>query len=260
MADTNPRTKIMQRILNLRARAEDDGSSEAEVMAALDRAAKLMDTYEVDEAELALAEGRGEIKVEIVTRTTQALRTNRNMPRVITALWGIDRFCGTKSCYWARTCKVEFTGDRADVEMAEYLLQLIHDALPRAYADWKRTQGAVGRGAKTSFESAMAMRIGHRLSDMARERDAEARRAEAAPAEIEDQGRQHLLPMIVEVRERKAKLTEEAFHKANPRLRSGRTLSHGSNGSAHSAGRAAGDRVNLGRPLGSRATASLTAR
>ena len=50
------RDKILQRILNLRARAEDAGSSEAEMNTAFTMAMKLMDSYNIAEAELALAE------------------------------------------------------------------------------------------------------------------------------------------------------------------------------------------------------------
>ncbi|MFA7408574.1 MAG: DUF2786 domain-containing protein, partial [Anaerolineaceae bacterium] len=166
------RDKILQRVLNLRAKSEDLGASEAEMNTAFTMAMKLMEAYSIEEAELALAETEGRIKLEIVTQIMEAsaLKGRKQRHIVVQCLHAIGQFTETKGVYWRQGPKagrIEFTGHRPDVELANFLLVVIRDALDREYENYRRGNPAVGYGAKTSFQTAMANRINSRLWDMA---------------------------------------------------------------------------------------------
>lgn len=265
---TKNRDDILSKIANLRARTEDAGASEAEAEAAMKMAEKLMTAYAVDEAELALAESEGRIEWEIVTeRSDVNLSVGRNRHKAQMALPGIEALCEVEAvihCRWNQPDTVSFTGDKPDVAMADYLLGVCKTALDREYARWKRTQRAVGRGAKGSFQTAMAARLSHRMTSMARERDGErkAKAAESAKALGVDETvnaaemlraagkRAGTALVVLDAAERKREEVETAFRAEFPSLRSAAGFSGGRNGNAASAGRAAAERVGLGRPVG----------
>jgi hypothetical protein len=249
------RTKILQRVMNLRARAEDAGSSEAEMNTALTMAMKLMDSYNIEEAELALAEASGEIKLEIITRVADAnvLKGKKQKHKVLLTLVGISKFTETKVVYNSYTGDVTFTGHRPDIELADFLVGVIKDALDREFENYKRNEaGRLGYGAKTSFQNAMATRVSRRLHDMANERDADrkAKKREAQQLQIENSSTASSTALVIsEIAEQKAKEVAAEFNKAHPLIRTVRTFTRSSNRTAFGAGSAAGDRVNLGRGI-----------
>lgn len=249
------RTKILQRIANLRARANDDASSEAEVMTAMNRAEKLMESYRVTEADLAIAESEGRVKIEIVEKSVRA--ANGSIRHKCQLCWSaIGRLTNTKSVRYSRSNEIRFTGDVADVEYAIYLMELIRGGMDRAYAAYRReTGGATGRNAKASFQIAMAQALNTRLYAMCREAEAERKeaRARAGTAKLADLNVSDSRALVIaDAFEDKRKATEEAFTKAHPRLRTGPGWSSGGshNRSAGSAGAAAGQRLGLGRGIG----------
>lgn len=256
LSSSDARTKILQRVLNLRARADDAGSSEAEMNAALTKAMNMMESYNIEEAELALAEASGEIKLEVVTKVvnTNVLKGRKQKHKLLSCLTGIEAFTETKCVFSGQSGEITFTGHRPDVEMADFLASVIKEALDREFINYKRQLGGrTGYGAKTSFQNAMAWRVSTRLYDMARERDKE--RAENKKKEeklrLENAETSTSTALIVsDIAEQKAKEVSAEFRKAHPRLRTVKTFSRSSNGNAFSAGRAAGDRVNLGRAVG----------
>lgn len=169
------RNDILQRILNLRARGVDPASSENEAMACMERADRLMHSYRVEEAELALAEASGAIKIEIVVKTAGRLETGNggswkrrgNVHSARECSGAIARYCGVKVVFLANGRLAEFLGDRPDVELAIFLQDLIKEAMDRSYVQWRREYGAAtGYGAKKAFQLAMARRINQRLYDM----------------------------------------------------------------------------------------------
>lgn len=252
---SDERTKMLQRVLNLRARAEDEGSSEAEMNTALIKAMKLMDAYNIQEAELAIAEATGEIKLEIISKKadTNILKGKKHLHKVLDCVPGIAKFTETKSVFWRRTGAVEFTGHRPDVELADYLVAVIKEALDREFENWRTAQaGRIGYGAKTSFQNAMASRVSRRLHEMAEARDAERKsnkqKAEILKIENAETGTSTAL-VISEIAEQKAKEVAAQFQKAHPRLRTVSTYSRSSNSTAHGAGFKAGNSVNLGRAI-----------
>lgn len=251
------RTKILQRILNLRAKAEDDGASEAEMNTALIMCEKLMNSYGVAEAELALAEAKGEIKLEIVQKkvsvSAKKTKGGTQKHKITFVLGAIAAFTETKVVFWSHNGDIEYTGHKPDVEVAEYITAMVKEALDREFDHWRLAQaGATGYGAKSSFQGAMASRVSSRLYAMARERrDERERAAQEARVKIEHNEISSSTALVLaDVAAAKAKLVNETFTKAHSRLRTVSTSFTARNGTAFGAGRAAGDRVSFNKGLG----------
>lgn len=266
------RTDILQRILNLRAKAEN-GASEAEAMACIEKADKLMHSYRVEEAELALAESSGQIKIDIITKRSTNLtsgnggrcrRGNRHSASVCTS--AISEYTGTRAVMYDGGRQAEFLGDRPDVEYAVFLQDMILEAMDRAYADWRRSYGAAtGYGARKSFQLSMAYRINRRLREMKEEKDAEAakQRKEAAlqlevdETVLESMVTEQAMPeltstalVLVVAEAAREQAINEKFASTYKSLGKLGGISGGCRGSAADAGRRAGDKVHLGRSIG----------
>lgn len=253
---TDARDKMLQRVLNLRARAEDDASSEAEMNTALTLCQKLMDAYNIEEAELAIAEAEGRIELEIVQKVadTSLLKGKKQKHKVFNVLSSIASFTESKVVVNSYNGNITFTGHRPDTELANYLVAVIKEALDREYVRYQRSVTATGYGAKNSFQTAMAQRVYQRLLDMTNERNNERAEAkkEAQKLQIENAATASSTALVIsEIAEQKAKEVNAEFQKAYPRLRKISMSYRSTNGTAHGAGRIAGDRVNLGRSIAS---------
>lgn len=263
------RDKILQRVLNLRAKAEDDAASEGEAMAAIERAERLMHAYRIEEAELALAEAQGHIKVDIIHKGVDSRIVNarsRNRHVALACSWSIEQLTGTEAI-WIGGKVPEFTGQRADVEYAVFLQELIAMALDREYARYQRAQRIVGRGAKRAFQLSMARRINERLGEMRTENilaAQEAAKAEALRLQVDEDVIASMvtpeataeltstaLVMLAHAEQVRA-ATARAYTARYPKRRTARGIgiSGGMNGSAGRAGADAGSRVHLGRAIG----------
>lgn len=255
MADQTAREKILQRVLNLRAKAEADGASEHEMNTAFAMAMKLMAAYQIEEAELALAEAEGRIELEIINRVadTSALG-NKQRHKVILTLSAVAEFTSTRVVYNSYNGNITFTGHRPDVELANYLVAVVKEAIDREYHNYRVATPAVGRGAKSAFQQAMAYRISNRLYRMAREsaQEIKEKKMQAERLRIENKDTASSTALVVaEMVEQKRKGVEELFKKTHTRLRAGSGFRMSGNGNAYSAGSQAGDRVNLGRAISS---------
>lgn len=261
MTDQTQRDKILQRVLNLRAKAENDGASESEMQSAFTMAAKLMDAYNIEEAELALAETEGRIVLDIINKVLDTNCMNgKQRHKIILCLTGVGAFTSTKAVYNRYTGEITFTGHRPDVELANYLTAVVKEALDREYETYRMNNKAVGYGAKTAFQTSMASRVSTRLHEMAREaeQNRQSGKREAEKMQIENAATASSTALVIaEIAEMKRKEVNEAYQKAHPRLRSMPSFSYGSNYTAHGAGRAAGDRVNLNRAVSGSATKKI---
>lgn len=250
------RDKMLQRVLNLRAKAENAGSSEAEMNNAFAIAAKLMDAYHIEEAELAIAETEGRIVLDMVVQesdTNMLIGTSHRHKFIIT-LGGIEAFTGVKSVMYKSSGAIKFTGHRPDVELANYLVAVIREAMDREFDNYRMRTGPTGYGAKGSFQTAMAARINTRLHKMAEEASAEReknRKDAVTKKQIENSATSSSTALVVcEIAEQKRKETEQLHYKTFPNLRPAAGFGFGKNVSAHGAGKAAGDRVSLNRAIG----------
>lgn len=244
------RAKMLQRIANLRAMA-DRGATEAEAMSALARAERLMHSYKISEAELAMAEATGEVVFEITELATDPLtvgRAGRVRHKVQTCVTTIADFTDTQ-CVLDHNQKVAFTGDRPDAEMATYLTEMIRGAMDSGYNSWRRDQMAVGRGAKGAFQIAMGSRINARLRAMISDREEKVRQLALPDNHVRSELTSTALVVVSINKEKQEKVTSH-FQAKYPRLRKGSGFSYQKNSSAQSAGLQAGDKVNFGRPVG----------
>lgn len=275
------RNSIIERIVNLRELGEKT-SSEAEAFNAMRIAEKLMHSYRIEEAELAMAEATGEIKVEIIEAEQWGVMVgSRVRHKVQACVWDIESFCEvevvlkTRRGYGGSEQYLHWIGDKPDVEMAQHLLVVIREAMDREYEGWKRTQQGVGRGAKGAFQTSMASRINARLREMRLARDTE-RKAAVEEAQkllsVDDAERLGIAVsngdikqltstalVVASAAEVKKKAVAEAFNARYGKARLGTAsgFSYRGGSTAGQAGAAAASRVNLGRPLGGSAPARI---
>ena len=118
---TSERQKLLAKVRALLAKTTENGCTEHEAMAALDRVRAMMDAYEVTEEELKLT------KEEKAIIKDSSCKNDKNGIRSMLAC-GIGRFTGTQ--VWNRIERTDrgfskylvFCGMRGDVEFASWLL------------------------------------------------------------------------------------------------------------------------------------------
>ncbi|RMH12249.1 MAG: DUF2786 domain-containing protein [Gammaproteobacteria bacterium] len=255
--------KIIEKIIKLREKAANEAATEAEAMAAIQQAERLMRAYEISEVDLALAES-GVREVNVVSRemAVNAYKKKRKNPwdrshqhPVVYCGMLVGEATGTRIIGDYNVLGgLKIFGTPAAIEYAEYLLTIIRNALDGEYEKWKAEQVYVSRSSKPAFQMAMVSRINERLREMIARR----REFEMSPQKlIED--RQDLTQQerdrfalvykgyAAEVR----KAVDDLVAKTYPRIVTGRHSSFQiRDNNAYSAGRAAGDRVHLGRGIG----------
>lgn len=267
------RTDIIGTIMKLRRLG--DSAGEAEAMAAFKKADRMMQTYAVEEAELAMAEASADFKLDIVHEQHEgATKNGRNRSRSVQTHGALEAYCEVEICYSHDYEVIRITGHKPDVEMFKYLADVVYQSMESEYARWKRTQQGVPRSAKGSFQMGMASRISERLRSMTNERK-QKREADVAEAmkllepSAADKARTDMASRnyreltstalaVVGIAEQKQQEVQSAFRAKHPRLSAGRGFGYtGYGNSAYSAGRDAGNRTNFGRPLGGSASALL---
>ena len=145
-------------------------------------------------------------------------------------LTGIARYCGVKMWFSNEDGDgriISILGLRGDMEMAKYLYRLLAAVIK---SESSRFKGAI----KSSFQVGMATRVNERLIQMAKDLEPKAKTASGTA--------------LVVV---KNAVVNDAFGKLGIRLRSISSGPRATDGAAYSAGKDAGDRVNLNRPVGS---------
>lgn len=263
------REKIIAKTLKLRALVSG-ASTEGEAMAAMEKAHALMEAYRIEEAELAMAEASGTITVEVVDEYQSGImvgKGGRVRHKAQVCLHSIMTFTDTK-CVLKSNNTIHWMGEKADVQMAMWLFDHIKDSMDRSFNNWKRGQQSYGRSAKGAFQMAFATAVNSKLGDLTYERRAEQAKAEAEAAKLLNadpnvapvvtaEAMAELPPsmalVMVSALQDKREQVKGLYnsHYAKARMRSGSNFGYRSNGSASSAGRAAGSRLGLGRPVGS---------
>jgi hypothetical protein len=228
-----PREKLIRKIAALRAKAMDPSVTEAEAMSFAAKVSEMMEVYEIEEADLALAEKRA-FSFDIGRDDMKA--GERQAHRVGYVLRAIGRLCRVQfiTDKSAKTPRFVCVGDRPDREAAIYLAKVIMQAMESEYARYKLATGEVGRSTKHSFQLGMAVRLNERIMEMVRAREQAQRAATGTALVLVDQ---------------KRALVQDEFSKLFPKVRMGRASS-ARRGGAFGAGKVAGDRVNLSRGLG----------
>jgi hypothetical protein len=221
---------IVERIAQLRKMVPDNGATEDEALAALNMADKLMQKHGITENDLRKVEFSRDMKQD-------HFKQRQKVQHPSTKFCGmkIAAFCGVKSWYSNSQNRAEFFGLKEDVDMAQFLTQLIHDSMDRSWKEYliAMPKGASGSSRHTEYWSFMmgfAGRINKRMEELTQSR--------AQPTGTD---------LVV----LKNALVEEAVKVMLPslQLRKATFRLEKANATAVVAGRTAGDRVNLNRPL-----------
>ena len=209
-------------------------------MAAAEMVGRLLERYALSMEEIDVREARC-VQIEIPIGG----RRRRPIDGCVTA---IARFCDCK--VWvsrdAMMPNYVFFGFDADTALARYLFNVIDRAMATALRAFRATQprlSGVGlRGASKSFQQGMAARVADRLDELHRKREASVAAKRSTGTAL----------VLV-----KHQMVDEAFRATKIRLVAmpglGRALLNG----AFRHGLAAGDRVNLNRPVGNADRAML---
>lgn len=227
--------KVKARIRALAARTVERGCSEAEAMAAAAKVGELLEVYGLSMSEVELRE-EACIQRVLVFDDPRRQALGWLFPALL-------RFTECRGWTVGRADYVIF-GLEPDVQMAEYLMQVIATALLheegrfRASADYLRARAAP-QAVLRSFRIGFADRLAARLEELGSHRRATEQAAQAA----QPQGGTSLMV----VKERKI---EEGFRALGVRLRSVTRSTVVRDRAAYGRGREAGGRVGLDRPVG----------
>jgi len=220
---------LYRRIAALRQLTEENGATVAEALLAAERIADMLARYDLDMSQVDLRAGAG-------TAEPYATREYdlgaRRKPSIIGAINAIAAYTGTRAWYsagYGETYRVYYFGQPAHTMFAEYLLSTLQDAIRREWQDFRLFEPAAGRAARYDFELAMVRTVAKRLRDLVAER--RAHDATGHGLILQD------------------KLQTE-FNKLGLRLHVAHKTSRGIyNREAGAAGRDAGDRFTVGRPV-----------
>ena len=220
--------KIREKISALLKRNKDNGATEAEAMAAMGHAARLMQEHGITLADIR----------EGTTASTDFIQKHMNLGEK--QLSTFDKLlCPAIALYtdtkvWndkteMRVSKLMFFGYRVDVELAEYIREVCERA---GETEWKKFSQNIPTGdrisKRKSFLAGMAIRLAQRLTQLKSENVNKS------------DGRQ-LVVM-------KSELVNRAFTEKKMRFRSGGVVHYSAN-NAFAAGKAAAENVRFNRAV-----------
>jgi hypothetical protein len=231
--------RVKARIKALTDRTVARGCTEAEAMAAAEMAGRLLERYALTMSEI-------DVRQEPCVQVEVPLGGTRRRP-IDACVPAIARFCDCK--VWLARDPVQsnyiFFGFETDAGLAAYLFSVIDRAIRTELARFRDSGTTLGgtalRRAIGSFQHGMAARVAERLEAMHEQR-------ESAVAAQRPTG-----TALTIVRHQ---VVEDAFRATKVRLQSMPGLTQRRNAAFH-AGRAAGERVNLNRPVGGGDTSLL---
>jgi hypothetical protein len=245
---------VKARIKALSEKTVANGCTEAEAMSAADMVGRLLERYALTMDEIEVREARC-VQVEV------PIGGRRRRP-IDACVPAIARFCDCK-VWLARgapptgfVCppgidpygyRYAFFGFETDTAMATYLFAVIDRAIGTETAAFRRAsqdlRGMPLRRASNSFQHGMAAKVAARLDVLHREREVTVGRQRAGGTAL----------ILV-----KHHVVDEAFRETNVRLMSMAAMGHRPIASAYHQGWAAGERVNLNRPVPGDAPRCLT--
>jgi Protein of unknown function (DUF2786) len=238
-------SRVKGRIKALTDKTVANGCTEAEAMAAADMVGRLLERYALNMDEIEIRAARC-VQVEV------PLGGRRRRP-IDACVPTIARFCDCK--VWLarataanseqtdfdparRGSRYVFFGFETDTALASYLFTVIERAVSTETAAFKRLnprfRGARLRQASASFQHGVVARVTERLDAMHSARDATVRAHRSTGTAL-----------IIA----KNRVVEDAFRETDVRLVSMSAMGPRVIASAFRAGWAAGDRVNLNRPV-----------
>ena len=233
MSQTVELARVKTRIKALAEKTVGRGCTEAEAMAAAEMVGRLLERYALTMEEV-------DVRHEPCVQVEVPLGGQRRRP-IDACVPAIARFCDCK-VWLARAdgnASYVFFGFDTDTALAAYLFTVIERAMRFELLGFRKSRvalvGTALRRASANFQHGMAARVAERLTAMHAEREASV--AAERPTGT----------ALILVRH---EVVEAAFRDCGLRLRSVPGLTYGRD-AAFRAGRNAGERVNLSRPLDS---------
>jgi|KBSMisStandDraft_5_1062788.scaffolds.fasta_scaffold155232_4 hypothetical protein len=239
------RERVARQVRALREKTVENGCTEAEALAAAQKMQALM-----AEHDLTLTDA--EVENESVGLDEVVSKFKVMRPVDLTCS-GIAALCGVKIWFQKGSKRrVQILGQKSGTEFAIWLYAMIDGAIVASTSAWQRDpetgwKQMDGQEKKTtckSFEVGMAHRINRRLTEMAERAQSTAKTSTGTAVMV---------------------LRNQVVDAAYTKMTAGWKWGRGSAGprardaGAYAKGRAAGDRVNLDRPLGNSATKRIGA-
>jgi hypothetical protein len=232
LGQTTELSRVKARIKALAEKTISNGCTEAEAIAAAEMVGRLLERY-------ALSMGEIDIREERCVQLEVPIGGQRRRP-IDGCVTSIARFCDCK-VWISRDTGVPsyvFFGFDVDTTLAGYLFSVIDRAMRAEVAVFRRINPRLRstrlRLASTSFQQGMATRIADRLNQMHDARQVNSPNSPIGTA-------------LVVV---KHEVIEDAFRAAEIRLVTAAGMRQARVNASYREGLAAGDRVNLNRPVG----------
>jgi hypothetical protein len=228
--------KIKLKIKALAAKTVDNGCSEHEAMSAMLGVGRLLSQYNLTMEECDVRQSPCKtIYIDIG-------RTHRHpIDHCVVALANLVSVKCWFHRHYGKPSSYAFFGQESDLELVDYLFKVIHRAIETESELFKQDEryyviGEAGlrRSATVSFQRGMACRISQRLSELKKQNDAELARHRPTGTSL----------VVL-----KKQLIEEEFKKSGVKLGTTRATYRINNRSAFDHGHAAGNKVNLSRPI-----------
>lgn len=228
---------ILDKIAALKAKIPENGATEAEAIAALDIAEKLMEKHGVTEADLKAVEFKRDMSA-----ATFEQKQKQEHPSQKYCDTTIARYCGTLA--WngrSQTVRgkktTEIFGFKGDVAMHGFLLGLVHDSMDRGWKEFLKNNPKredVSRHTQYwSYMIGFAERINQKIEEL----------IDARTVPVDSTGND-----LIEV---KQQVVLQGLKSILPdvKFRPNKSRSVRANMDAYGQGMADGDRVNLQRPI-----------
>lgn len=225
MADIS---KIREKISALLKKTTLNGASEAEAMAAMNHASKMMTEHGITMADI---QDKTEAASDFIKmRVNEGEKQLSIFDKFVSP--AIARYTDTK--VWndksiRGTSQLMFFGYRVDVELAQYIRQVCDNALEYEWKKFSRNLPVGSRhSARKSFQAGMALRLRERLDAL----------------KVENNQKTDSKALVVV----KTQLVESAFKDMNMRMRSGGNVRYSAN-NAFAAGKSAANNVAFNRAV-----------
>lgn len=237
--------KIKAKIRALSNKTIDNGCTENEAMAAMAMVGRLLNQYNLTMTEVDVREQ--------VCKTVYISTGRKNRHPIdscivnLAAAFDCKVWLHTRYVEYVKTTSYAFFGQENDLVMIEYLYKVIFQSIENESHNFKINPVYLGSNSRktayVSFQRGMASRIGARLAQMKKQQEEEMQQAEQEAATNPEYNGGRALIVL------KGKLVQQEFEKLNMKLRTVQTQARRSDYSAYSQGAAAGNKVNLSRPI-----------
>jgi hypothetical protein len=252
MSQQSELNAIKLKIRSLANKTVGAGCTEAEAQAAMDMVGRLLHRYHLTMAE---CDVRDVPCKQWAFDSRQCIR--HPLWIVIQPLAALfEAQCWTESG-WNRRITYNFFGKEDDLPMIEYLMRVMWAACNTEVAAFKASalyhDASNRRSATVSFMHGMADRLSERLREMKQEAASAMEQADTRRHKTKGAGVTGTALIVL-----KDQLVKDEFDKLDLGLRTTTTYRTISSAEAQAAGRKAGDRVNLSRPVTRKSSGYLT--